>query len=103
MHVTNLKPDVLLGQGTRGIVDDVPKALSVQTIVSVGTSLDLGRWGAHLETLLIFGLLLVDDAETKVDLVGLLEVGLHAHDLGEGLLGQLERAETIVEDADAVP
>ena len=51
----------------------------------------------------IFGLLLVDDAETKVDLVGLLEVGLHAHDLGKGFLGMLERAETIVEDTDAVP
>lgn len=58
---------------------------------------------AYLETLLVLGLLLVNDAETEINLVGLFKVGLHAHDLGKGLLGQLEGAISIVEDADAVP
>ena len=43
----------------------------------------------YVETLVEFLLLLVDYAETEVDLVGLFKVGLHAHDLGESFLGVL--------------
>jgi hypothetical protein len=50
-----------------------------------------------------FLLLFVYYAKAEVDLVGLFEVGLHAHDLGKGLLGMLKRSITVVENANAVP
>ena len=58
---------------------------------------------AHLKTLGKLLLLLVDDAQPEVNFVGFLKVGLHSHDLGEGLLGMLERPIAIVENTDAVP
>jgi len=57
----------------------------------------------YIQTLVELLLLLVYYAEAKVDLVCLLEVGLHAHDLRESLFGMLQRAITIVQDANAVP
>lgn len=57
----------------------------------------------HLQALAKLLLLLVDDAQAKVDFVGLFEIRLHAHDLGKGLLGMLEGAVAIVEDANAIP
>lgn len=57
----------------------------------------------HFETLLKLLLLLVNDTESEVDLVCLLEVGLHAHDLREGFLGVLQRAVAIVQDTNAIP
>lgn len=57
----------------------------------------------HLKTLAIFLLLLVYYAKPEVDFVGLLEAGLHLHDLGESFLGVVQRSVAIVQDADSVP
>lgn len=48
-------------------------------------------------------LLLVNDAETEIDLVGLLKARLHAHHLRKRLFGVLERAVAIVQNADTIP
>lgn len=48
-------------------------------------------------------LLLIDYSESEVDLIGLFEIWLHPHDLGECLLGVLKRAISIIQDANAVP
>lgn len=48
-------------------------------------------------------LLFVYDAEPEVDLVGLIEGCVHAHDLTESLLGVLKASVPIVEYADTVP
>jgi hypothetical protein len=82
VHMTNLEIDVLLGEWARGIVDDVLEAF--QTLA---------------ELLLLF----VNDSEAEINFVGLFKVGGHAHDLGESLLGMVERAIAIVEDTDSVP
>ena len=50
----------------------------------------------YVQTLVELLLLLVYYTQAEVDLVCLLEVGLHAHDLGEGLLRVLERAVAVV-------
>ena len=57
----------------------------------------------NLETLVEFLLLLVDYTEAKVDLVGLLKIGLQFHDLRKCFLGVLERTVPIVEDSYAIP
>lgn len=62
-----------------------------------------GSRKAYLETLVVFLLLLVNYPETKVYLVCLFKIGLHAHDLREGLFCILEGAIAIVENADAIP
>jgi len=48
-------------------------------------------------------LLLVNDAQSKVDFVRFFEVRRHAHDLRKGFFGVFEGAISIVEDANAVP
>jgi len=58
---------------------------------------------SYLETLLVFLLLLVDYAETKVDFVGFFEVWLHAHHLRESLFCMLKRSIAIIQDSDSVP
>lgn len=60
------------------------------------------RW-THIQTLVELLLLLIDYAEAEVDLVGLLKVGLHAHDLRKGLFGVLKRAISIIQDSNAIP
>ena len=57
----------------------------------------------HLKTLAILLLLLVYDPEAEVDLVGLLKIWLHLHDLGECFLGMVQRAIAIVQYANAIP
>lgn len=57
----------------------------------------------HLKTLAILLLLLVYYTESEVYLVGLLEAGLHLHDLGESFLGMVQGSVAIVQDADSVP
>lgn len=80
--MSDLKPDVFLGQWSRRIGDNVLEAL---------------------EALVILLLLLVDYTQAKVDFICLVEIGLHLHDLRESLLGMLEGAIAIVEDANAIP
>jgi hypothetical protein len=60
VHMSNLEPDVLLGQWARRVGDNVLEA--VQTLVELL-------------------LLLVDYAKAEVNLVCLFECGFHAHDL----------------------
>lgn len=57
----------------------------------------------YLQTLVVLLLLLVDDTQSKVYLIGLLEIRLHAHDLRECLFGMLEGTVTVVEYSYAVP
>src|SRR6266566_1473221 len=72
-------------------------------ISSEMASADRGVLRAYLEALAVLLLLLVYYAEPEVYFVGLLEVGLHLHDLGESLLGVVQRSVSVVENADAVP
>lgn len=58
---------------------------------------------AYVETLVELLLLFVNYAKTEIDLVGLFEVWLHAHDLRESLFSMFERSVAIVEDANPVP
>jgi hypothetical protein len=57
----------------------------------------------YFETLIILLLLLVDDTQAKVDLVGLFEVRLHLHDLRESFLGVIKRSVAVVQYTDAIP
>lgn len=57
----------------------------------------------YLKTLTKLLLLLVYDSQSEIDLVRLVEVGLHLHDLRECLLSMLKRPIAVVQDADAVP
>ena len=57
----------------------------------------------YLQALLELLLLLVDDAESEVNFIGLLEVRLHAHDLGEGFFSVLQRPISVIENAYAIP
>jgi hypothetical protein len=82
VDVTDLEPNILFRERTRGVGDYVFEA--VQTLVELL-------------------LLLVYYAQAEVDLVCLLEVGLHAHDLGKGLLRVLKGAVAVVQDTNAVP
>jgi hypothetical protein len=59
--------------------------------------------GTHVQTLVELLLLLVDYAEAKVDLVGLFEVGFHAHHLREGFFGMLKRSVAVIQDSNPVP
>lgn len=58
---------------------------------------------AHLQTLIVLLLLLVDNAKSKVYLVSFFEIGLHPHNLREGFLGMLKRPVAIVKYANAIP
>ena len=57
----------------------------------------------YLQALLELGLLLVYDAQSEVDFIGLLKVGLDRHDLGEGFLGIIVAPVSIIQDSDPVP
>ena len=56
-----------------------------------------------VQALGVFVLLLVYDSESEVDLIGLVECLVHAHDLRECFFSMLEAAIAIVQNADAVP
>lgn len=51
---------------------------------------------ADLKTRLILLLLLINNTQSEVDFVGLVEVWLHAHDLGKGFFRMLKRAIAII-------
>lgn len=82
VNVTNLEPYIFLGEGTRRVSDDVFEAL---------------------QTLAELLLLLVDDSQAEINLVGLFKLGSHAHDLRESFLCVVEGAIAVIQDADAVP
>ena len=86
VYMTNLEPDIFFVQWSRRILDDV-----FETLFDISQCDQVWNMAlAHLKTLRKLLLLLVDYAQPEVDFVGFLEVGLHSHDLGEGLLGMLE-------------
>jgi hypothetical protein len=64
---------------------------------------DTASASTYIQTLVELLLLFVNYAEAEINLVGLFEVRLHAHDLREGLFGMLERTITIVENTNAIP
>lgn len=43
----------------------------------------------YFKALLELLLLLVDDAQSEIDLIGFFKIRLHSHDLREGLFGML--------------
>ena len=57
----------------------------------------------YVQTLVELLLLLVYYTQAEVDFVCLLEVGLHAHNLGESLFGVLKGAIAVVQNTNAVP
>lgn len=79
---TQLEPDVPLLQRGRGLGEDVPEAL---------------------EGLRPLALVLVDDAESEVDLVGLFEVWVEFEDFCERFFSVVEGAVSVVEDTNSVP
>lgn len=99
VDMADLEPDVLFTEWPWRIADNVFEALS---IVSVRVK-SKTRSATNLKTLLVFVLLLVYDAQAEVDLIGLLKVGLHAHDLGEGFLCMIKRPIAVIEYTYAVP
>lgn len=99
MNMSDLEPDVLLVQRAWRIRYNIFEALS-------GWSAVLPKiWEhiAYLQALLEFRLLLVDYAQSEIDLVGFLEVWLHAHDLGERLFCVFQRAISVIQNPNAVP
>lgn len=86
--MTNLEPDVLFSQWPRRIIDNVFEALRTVSLPEhVAHRVPIGM--PYLKTGGEFLLLLVDYTKAEVDLVGFLEVRLHAHDLRKGLFGVL--------------
>lgn len=105
MNVSNLEQDILFAEGRRRRRHDVFEALKRGLARAVDNNDGAkNRFAfAYLETLLISLLLFVDYAEAEVDFVGLLEMGLHRHNLRKGFLGMFEGAVPVVKDADAIP
>ena len=80
--MTNLEPDVLFSQGCGRRVHNVLEAF---------------------KRLLVLLLRLINDTQSEVDLMSLVEVRLHLHDLGEGLFGMIQGTITVIQDTNAVP
>jgi len=57
----------------------------------------------YIQTLFVFLLLFVDNAEAEVYLIRLLKVGLHVHDLRKCFFGVLKGAVAIIENTNAIP
>jgi hypothetical protein len=57
----------------------------------------------YLQTLAELLLLLIDYTEAEVNLIGLLELGSHAHNLRKGFFGMVKGSITIVENANSIP
>jgi hypothetical protein len=98
VHMTNLEPDVLFGQRPRRVKHNVLEALAQSQFVY-----QRAGSGTHVQALVELLLLLIYYTESEVDLVGLFEVGLHAHHLREGLFGMLKRPIAIVQYSNSVP
>ena len=81
-HQTNLEPHVGLGERMRWVGQDVLEALQRARKLA---------------------LVLVDDSETEVDLVGLVKVRVQVQHTHKRLFGVLQGAVSVVENANAVP
>lgn len=58
---------------------------------------------SYIQTVAELLLLLVYYAQAEVDFVGLFKVRGHTHNLGESLLGMVERTVAVVEYTDSIP
>jgi hypothetical protein len=108
VHVTDLEVDVPLDEWSWRVAENVSETLygeggDVSERQRAHRTPPRRTKCAYFEALLKLLLLLVDDAESEVDFVGLLELGVHLENRGEGLLGVIERPIAVVQDADAVP
>jgi hypothetical protein len=101
MHMTNLEPYIFFRQRPWRVIDNIAETLRWTTQLAKAKRLDCKA--IYLEALLVLRLLFVDYTETKIDLVGLLEIGLHTHDLREGFFGELKRPIAVVENTNAIP
>lgn len=70
---------------------------------AVRSHVDQGQWLTYIKTLTELLLLLVYYAQAEVNLVGLLKLWRHAHNLRKGLFGVVEGSIAIVQDANTVP
>lgn len=91
--MADLEPDIFLGQWRGRRVDYILEALETKLDKLKSTRMTPGT---YLEGLVVFLLLLVDYSESEVNLVGLVKIGLHLHDLREGLLCMVQRAITVI-------
>ena len=101
VDMADLEPNVLLRKGVRRRRDNIFEALEQVSTHSYTMLYYTGP--SYLQALIVLLLLLVYYPEPEIDLVRLFEVGLHLHDLGEGLLRVIVGSESVVEDTDAVP
>ena len=86
MDMTDLKPDIFLGQGPRRILDYIFEALGThQQLLAYSRKTSI-----YLQALRVLLLLLVDYPKTEVNLIGLVKVWLHEHHLRKGFFGVLE-------------
>ena len=79
--MANLEPNIFLRERCRRVLNNVLEALQTQVVLL---------------------LLLVDYAEAEVNLVCLLKIWGHAHNLRESLLCVLVGSITVVQDSDTV-
>jgi hypothetical protein len=84
IYVTDLEPDVLFGKRARRVGNDVLEALC-----HISTEYADFVAFTYVQTLVELLLLLIYYTEAEIDLVRLLEVRLHTHNLRESLLGML--------------
>lgn len=57
----------------------------------------------YIQTVAELLLLLVNYAQAEVNFVGLFEVRGHTHNLGESLLGMIERTVPVIENPNSIP
>lgn len=79
INMPDLEPNILFGQGTGRVIDDISKALglTVSALACQGSGMDK----YYLQALLVLLLLLVNYSKSEVYLVCLFEVGFHSHHL----------------------
>lgn len=99
MDMTDLKPDIFLGQGPRRTLDYILEALGTHQQVWACSR----KASTYLQALRVLLLLLVDYTKTEVYFIGLVKVWLHEHHLRKGFFGVLKRAVSVVEDTDPIP
>lgn len=62
-----------------------------------------GLSSTYLQTLLVLRLLLVYYSQTEIDLICLVKLWRHAHDLGKCLFCMIEGSIAVIEYSDAIP
>lgn len=101
IDMADLEPYVCLVEGCWRGIDYVFEALN--SISKKNVAAWEFRHIHYLQAFLVLLLLLVDDSQAKVDLIGLVKLWGHPHDLRKGFLGVIQGAISVVQDADAIP